>query len=99
MNPELAERAGQRIRNIGDRTFYQKGKQWIDSRYKPDEKLPRIQIAPYSDAYFELVRRQPKLRQYLSLGEEIILRLQKAVLQITPNGKKQLSEKEWRLLQ
>jgi Ca-activated chloride channel homolog len=99
MNPELAERAGRRIRNIGDRTFYQKGKQWIDSRYKPDEKLPRIQIAPYSDAYFELVRRQPKLRQYLSLGEEIILRLQKAVLQITPNGKKQLSEKEWRLLQ
>jgi Ca-activated chloride channel family protein len=98
-NPELAERAGQRIRNIGDRTFYQKGKQWIDSRYKPDEKLPHIQIAPYSDAYFELIRRQPKLRRYLALGEEIVLRLNKAVVQITPNGKTQLSEKEWQLLQ
>ncbi|CUU38615.1 Ca-activated chloride channel family protein [Armatimonadetes bacterium GXS] len=97
--PELAIRAAQRIRNIGDRTFYQKGSQWIDSRYKPDEKLPLIQIAAYSDAYFELLKRQPKLRQYLSLGEEVILRLERAVVQISSTGKTQLSEQEWKLLQ
>ncbi len=93
------QQALQRIRNIGERTFYRKGNQWIDSRYKPDEKLPLIQISAYSDAYFELLRRQPKLRPYLSLGEEIILRLERAVIQISLKGKTQLSEAEWKLLQ
>lgn len=98
-SPHLVERAAQRIRHIGERTFYLKDQQWIDSRYKPDEKLPQVQIAPYSDAYFALIQRQPKLRQYLSLGEEVILRLEKAVVQITPSGKTQLSEEEWKMLQ
>ncbi len=94
----IAQQAAQRVRHIGDRTFYQKGTQWIDSRYKPDEQLPVLQIAPYSDAYFELLRRQPKLQRYLALGEEVILRLEKAVVQITPSGKSQLSAREWELI-
>ncbi len=99
LSRDVLEQAPQRIRNIGERTFYRKGNQWIDSRYQPDEKLPLIQIEAYSDAYFELLRRQPKLRPYLSLGEEIILRLERAVIQISPTGKTQLSEAEWKLLQ
>ncbi|MCX7992449.1 MAG: VIT and VWA domain-containing protein [Fimbriimonadales bacterium] len=95
-DPQQAERAAQRMRNLSERTFYRKGTQWIDSRYNAEEKLPVIEVAAFSDAYFRLLERLPRLRPYLTLGNEVILRLEKVVIQIGKHGKTTLTDAEWK---
>lgn len=90
------EQVVQRVRNLGERTFYRKGAQWIDSRYNTEEKLPVIEVAAFSDAYFQLLARMPRLRPYLTLGDEVLLRLDKVVIQIAKQGKTTLTEAEWK---
>lgn len=92
-NALVARQAIERLRTIGDRSFYLKGKVWIDSQYQAGSKL--IEIEAFSDAYFELLRRYPKLHQYLTLGENVLLQLGKVAVQIGPKGKQQLSQEEW----
>ncbi len=92
-----AQRAQQVVRNIGGRTFYQQGRQWMDSRYQSGQQVIKVQA--FSDAHFALLRRRPELRQYLSLGEEVLVQLERVAVQIAPDGKTDLTEDEWRLIE
>jgi hypothetical protein len=56
-------------------------------------------LQAFSDAHFALLRRRPELRQYLSLGEEVLVQLERVAVQIAPNGKTNLTEEEWRLIE
>jgi len=38
------------VRNIGGRTFYQQGRQWMDSRYQSGQQV--ITVQAFSDAHF-----------------------------------------------
>jgi Ca-activated chloride channel family protein len=92
-----AQRAQQVVRNIGGRTFYQQGRQWMDSRYQSGQQVIKVQA--FSDAHFALLRRRPELRQYLSVGEEVLVQLERVAVQIAPDGKTDLTEEEWRLIE
>ncbi|MCS6829036.1 MAG: hypothetical protein NZ749_00165 [bacterium] len=92
----VSERAQQVVRNIGTRTFYQQSKQWVDSRYQKGQRV--ITVQAFSEAHFALLRKRPDLRQYLSLGEDVLVQLERVAVQIAPQGKSSLSEEEWRLI-
>ncbi|GIV17302.1 MAG: hypothetical protein KatS3mg022_2737 [Armatimonadota bacterium] len=94
---EVAQRAEQVVRNIGVRTFYQQGRQWVDSRFQSGQRV--ITIQAFSEAHFALLRKRPELRQYLSLGEDVVVQLERVALQVAPRGKTSLTEEEWRLIE
>ncbi|MEJ5253254.1 MAG: VWA domain-containing protein [Chthonomonadetes bacterium] len=93
----VAERAQQVVRNIGTRTFYQQGRQWVDSRYQRGQQV--IAIQAFSEAYFALLRRRPELRQYLSLGDNVLIQLDLVAVQVGAQGKTSLTEAEWGLIE
>ncbi len=93
---EIAGRARQVVRNIGSRTFYQQGTQWVDSRYRQGQRT--IAIQAFSEAHFALLRRRPELRPYLALGDNVVVQLEKVAVQVSPTGKTHLSEAEWQLI-
>ncbi len=92
----VAERAQQVVRNIGTRTFYQQGRQWVDSRYQKGQQV--IAIQAFSEAHFALLRRRPDLRQYLSLGDNVLIQLERVAVQVGAQGKTSLTEAEWKLV-
>lgn len=96
LESRYAEQAMARVRIVRARTFYQKGGEWFDSRYKPSAKTPVIEIAAFSDAYFELTRRHPELREYLALGDRVLIQTSQAAIRIGEQGKQRLTEAEWK---
>ena len=61
------------VRKVGDKTFYLREGAWVDSEYAPDAKLPETKLVFGSDAYFDLVRREPKLARFFALGERVVV--------------------------
>ncbi len=60
-------------KNVQGRAIYQKGNQWIDL-YVQDEKnkaLKANRVQFNSDEYFELLNNDPKISQFLSLGNNV----------------------------
>jgi Ca-activated chloride channel homolog len=61
------------VRKVGDKTFYLREGVWTDAEFKPESKLPETALAFGSDEYFALVRREPELARFLSLGERVLV--------------------------
>ena len=61
------------VRRIAGKTFYLRDGVWIDSELKPDAKLQETTLTFGSDAYFELLKQKPKLADYFSLGERVVV--------------------------
>jgi len=61
------------IKNVGGKTFYLRDGVWIDSELKADSKLPETSLSFASDTYFELAKQKPKLAEYFSLGERVVV--------------------------
>ncbi len=92
----VAGRAQQVVRNVGSRTFYQQGTQWVDSRYQTGQRT--ITVQAFSEAHFALLRRRPDLRPFLALGDDVLVSLGRVAVRISPAGKTQLTDEEWRLI-
>lgn len=61
----------QAIRQVSGRTFYRQGEVWIDSEAgKRDASWVKVELM--SDAYFQLVKDQPALGAFLSLGKVVV---------------------------
>lgn len=80
------------IQNIGTRTFYQRGNQWVDVQAE-DTNLNTIQIKKLSDAHFRLLAAYPELSKYQRLGNMRILINNQAV-EIGDQGKEELTDEE-----
>jgi Ca-activated chloride channel homolog len=81
---ELAD-AAQNIRNIGNRTFYQRSGQWLDSQLSADQQSNAKRIKQFSDDYFELARRHGHtLSQYMVFDEPVLLNLENQAYLIEP---------------
>ena len=61
------------LKKVGVKTFYLENGVWIDSEYKEESKLTEVKIKFASDAYFDLIAKNPDLTRYLSIGEQIVL--------------------------
>lgn len=69
-----ADAVVQNVRQLGNRTFYRRDKQWIDSRITPEQENQARRVKQFSDEYFELARRHGRaLAQYLAFDEPVLL--------------------------
>lgn len=74
------------IRRIGGKTFYLRDDVWTDAEFKSDANLPQTTLVFGSDAYFELLKQKPKLADYFSLGERIIVVFEGKVYRVNANA-------------
>ena len=58
---------------VGDKTFYFRDGVWIDSEFKPEVKLPETALDFGGDEYFALIKREPQLARFFSLGERVVV--------------------------
>ena len=64
--------AATNVRQIGRKTFFQRGAQLIDSTVTADEEKSAKKIERYSREYFDLIERHGKhVAQYLALDEPV----------------------------
>lgn len=61
------------VRKVGDKTFYLRDDVWTDSEFKPDAKLPETAVEFGGDEYFALIKREPQLARFFSLGERVVV--------------------------
>jgi len=60
-------------RRVGSKTFYLIDGVWTDSEFKSDAQLPETVLTFASDEYFALLKQQPKLNSFFSLGERVVV--------------------------
>ncbi|MBN2578468.1 MAG: VWA domain-containing protein [Pirellulales bacterium] len=81
---ELAN-ARQNVRQVGNRTFYQRNHQWIDSLVTKEQGKNARKIKQFSPEYFELANRHGRtLSQYLVFDEPVLLNLDNEAYLIEP---------------
>lgn len=61
------------VRRVGGKTFYLRDGVWIDSEFKPEAKLSETNLKFGSDGYFDTLKEKPKLADYFSLGESVVV--------------------------
>ena len=59
------------IKHVKDKTFYLLDKVWVDSTHKKDTKTTKVEFG--SKAYFDLLKKEPNLAKYLSVGKHVIV--------------------------
>ncbi len=73
---EDRDKSAANIRQIGRKTFFQRGEQLVDSSVTADDEKSARKIERYSREYFELVQRHGKhVAQYLALDEPVCVKL------------------------
>lgn len=65
--------ASSAIRNAGDKTFYLREGVWTDSEFKAGAKLPETVVKFGSDDYFALLKQEPRLAEFFSLGDRVVV--------------------------
>lgn len=60
------------IRYINNRTFYRQGNQWVDSDYSDKKAENARKIKVRSEEYFKLIDEDPRLAQYVALGNVVV---------------------------
>ncbi|HLM23886.1 MAG TPA: VIT and VWA domain-containing protein [Pyrinomonadaceae bacterium] len=61
------------VRRVAGKTFYLIEGVWTDSEFKAESRLPETVLVFGSDEYFVLLKQQPKLGSYFSLGERVVV--------------------------
>jgi Ca-activated chloride channel homolog len=88
---DTVQRGVEGVRIIDDRTYFFREDVWIDSEYSDHETLD---IAIYSDAFFELLSLVEWIGPHLALGDAIILRVGEVFVHISKEGMEELSEEQ-----
>jgi Ca-activated chloride channel homolog len=80
-----AKDSEQNMRNIGNRTFFRRNNQWVDSQVTKSQAANARRVKQFSDEYFELARTQGRrLSQYLVFDEPVLLNLDSQTYLIEP---------------
>lgn len=75
-----------RVQSIGDKTFNNvSGDLWVDSAYSSKGAKPKV-IVFNSTQYFDLLKSQPEIGKYLSVGKELIVVFKGVVYKIVQSG-------------
>ena len=61
------------VRRVEGKTFYLINGVWTDSEFKSDSRLPETTLTFGSEEYFDLLKQNPKLGSYFSLGERVVV--------------------------
>jgi Ca-activated chloride channel family protein len=60
-------------RQAGGKTFYLRDGVWMDAEFKQNARLPETTLAFGSEAYFDAIKREPKLADFFALGERVVV--------------------------
>ena len=60
-------------RQAGGKTFYLRDGVWTDAEFKPDAHLAETPLTFGTDAYFDAIKREPKLAEFFALGERVVV--------------------------
>ncbi|MGH7518520.1 MAG: VIT domain-containing protein [Gemmatimonadales bacterium] len=71
-------------RALAGRVFVRRGGVWTDATHH--DSLQVTVVAPFSDAYFALVRALPELTPWLRAGDEVLVAGRRASIRIGPAG-------------
>ena len=71
------------VKRAAGKTFYLVEGVWTDSEFKADSGLPETVVEFASDEYFALLKQNPKLGSYFSLGERVVVILNGRVYRVT----------------
>ncbi|HEV2915515.1 MAG TPA: VIT and VWA domain-containing protein [Pyrinomonadaceae bacterium] len=71
------------MRNVAGKTFYLREGVWVDSEFKAESRLPETSLVFGSDEYFALLKREPRLADFFSLGERVVVVYQGRVYRVT----------------
>ncbi len=72
------------VRHVDDRLFVARAGEWRDIRLQEGAYV--VEVASFSDAYFEILRRVPELKAFFALGERVIIAGDGVALRLTPEG-------------
>jgi Ca-activated chloride channel homolog len=61
------------VKTVGGKTFYLREGIWTDAEFKAISKLPETSIKFGSDEYFALLNQKPRLAEFFSLGEKVVV--------------------------
>ncbi len=82
---EPMAKAAETVRQVGSKSFYRRGKQWVDSTATEEEEKHARRVAQFSDEYFKLADRYGrKLSQYLVFDEPMLVVLDGEAYTIEP---------------
>lgn len=75
----------QSVQQLGNKTFYRRGRAWIDSTVTDEQQKKAVRVVQFSDDYFALAARNGReLSQYLAMDEPVYVNLAGTTYQIEP---------------
>jgi Ca-activated chloride channel family protein len=92
IDEEGREQKVTKIVQMGSRTFFNKNGLWVDSEY--EGKIEPVKVKIFSEAYFKLLSEAPEAGKYMALGDEVIFLLHGKAVQISDEGKSDLTPSE-----
>jgi len=87
-------RAATTIQKVGQKTFVQIGTVYVDTEFNEGAKTLKLKWG--SDAFFAILRAMPELKDYLALGENVIVVVNRKALIVGEEGAEKLTEDEAR---
>ncbi|MEJ7618923.1 MAG: VIT and VWA domain-containing protein [Pyrinomonadaceae bacterium] len=60
-------------KSVGGKTFYLRDNVWTDAEFKAETLLPVTSLVFASDEYYALLKREPRLAQFFSIGERVVV--------------------------
>jgi hypothetical protein len=73
------------IKNVGAKSFYRRGKRWVDADVTEEQEKKSIRLKQFSDDYFKLAEQHGgKLSQYLAFDEAVLVNLDGQAYLIEP---------------
>ena len=75
-------RSNEPIKQVNDRTFVLRGGIWIDTTY--DEKMKVTPVIFLSDDYFKLLEAHPEIKDYLAIGDRVVVVVGDTAYEVKP---------------
>jgi Ca-activated chloride channel family protein len=91
-----AEGSAGAVRHVSRRLFVQQDGIWTDLTFV--DSLQVVKVAPFSDAYFELIERLPALKPYFALGDRLVIAGDGVAIRLDLDGATTLKKKEFKTL-
>ncbi|MCA1558025.1 MAG: VWA domain-containing protein, partial [Acidobacteria bacterium] len=83
---EKDEALSSAVKTTGGKTFYLRDGAWVDAEFKSDARLPETVVTFGSDQYFDLLKRERRLAEFFSLGEQVVVILDGRVYRVKAAG-------------
>jgi Ca-activated chloride channel family protein len=61
------------VRRVAGKTFYLRDGVWTDAEFNTEAHKPETALVFGSDEYFALLKREPRLAEFFSLGERVVV--------------------------